>query len=186
MSNDETNRVIEDYLNDILPLKSDSIYGRIYYGGVFTKKEGSRFVGKISKLMAKKDMSFVESVKVLIKESLIKKATELSETGVPTLESVKAVIKKNENDIKMSDEEHEKFMKSLGGSSAPLIIAIWAVFAFLLSLAINLAFWGVITTSTSLQKEYWEFLFSEGLWTFLVGGIGAAVIMGVYYLNENF
>lgn len=66
------------------------------------------------------------------------------------------------------------------------IIVIWAVLAFLLSLAINLAFWGVITTSTGLQKGYWEFLFVEGLWTFLVGGIGAAVIMGVVYLIENF
>lgn len=180
MSNDEINRMIEDYLNDILPLaKSDSIYGRIYYGGVFTKKEGSRFVGKISKLMAKKDMSFVESAKVLIKESLIKKATELSETGVPTLESVKAVIKKTENDIKMSDEEHEKFMKSLkGGSSALLYIPIWAILTFFLALAINLAFWGALTSHYG--KNYWETLFSDGLWTFLVGGIGSIFIMVLF------
>jgi len=177
MSNDEINGVIEDYLNGIKK-ENNSIYYRIYYGGVYNQKKGRRLTYKITKLMIKTGMSIEESIRVLIKESLIKKAKKLSETGVPTLESVKAVIKKSEYDIKMSEEEHEKFMKSLKrGSSAPSIIAIWAILAFLLALAINLAFWGVITTSTGLQKGYWEFLFAEGLWTFLVGGIGAAAIM---------
>lgn len=188
MSNDEINRVIEDYLNGITRVKeNDPIYYRTYYGGFYTSKKAYRLHGKAVKVMVKTGMSFEESLKVLIKESLIKKATELSETGVLTLESVKAAIKKREDDTKISEEELEEFMKSLEpGSSAPRIIAIWVIFAFLLSLAINLAFWGVITTSTGLQKGYWEFLFVEGLWTFLVGGIGAAVIMGVVYLIENF
>ncbi len=177
MSNDEINRVIEDYLNGI-KREYDDIYYAIYYGGVHTPKESIRLSKKIKKLKGKTGMSYKEAIKVLIKESLIKKATKLSKTGVPTLESVKAVIKKSEDDIKMAEEENEKFMKrSKGFSVAPSIIVIWAILTFLLALAINLAFWGVITSSTGLQKDYWVFLFTEGLWTFLVGGIGAAVIM---------
>lgn len=106
------------------------------------------------------------------KEIIIEKATELSETGIPNLESVKAVIKEREDEW---DELYKKSLKRF--SVAPSIIVIWAILTFLLALAINLAFWGVITSSTGLQKDYWVFLFTEGLWTFLVGGIGAAVIM---------
>ena len=118
----------------------------------------------------------------MIKESLIKRATELSETGVLTLESVKAAIKEREDAIKMSEEEREKFHKSLeGGSSVLSYIFIWAVITFLLALVINLPIWGALTSH--LGKSYWETLFSDGLWTFLVGGIGAAVIIVLYEID---
>jgi len=150
MSDDEINRVIEDHNN----------------------RHCDRFEiyqhKKINKRARKVWLS-------LVKERLIERATELSETGIPTLEIVKALIKESE------DEWEEIYKKSLKrGSSAPSIIAIWAIVTFLLALAINLAFWGVITSSTGLQKGYWEFLFTEGLWTFLVGGIGATVIMCLF------
>jgi len=59
--------------------------------------------------------------------------------------------------------------------------AIWAVLAFVLALVINLPFWGLITSSTALEMNYWQFLFSQVLWTFLVGGIGAAIVMLLFY-----
>ena len=156
MSNDEINRVIEDHNNR----HCDRF--EIYQHKKINKRARKVWLG-------------------LAKERIIERATELSETGIPTLESVKAVIKESE------DEWEKTYKKSLKrGSSAPSIIAIWAVISFLLTLAINLAFWGVITSSTSLQKGYWVFLFTEGLWTFLVGGIGAAVIMLLLYLEDIF
>lgn len=152
MSDDEINRLIEDHNNRFCD--KFEIYQR----------------KKINKRARREWLR-------LTKESVIEKATELSETGIPTLESVKAVIKESE------DEWEELYKEPLKRfSSAPSIIAIWAIITFFLALAINLAFWGVITSSTGLQKGYWEFLFAEGLWTFLVGGIGAAVIMIV--LND--
>ena len=54
---------------------------------------------------------------------------------------------------------------------------IWAILTFLLALVINLAFWGVLT---GVNAEYWGSLFTQGLWTFLVGGIGACIII-VYF-----
>ncbi|MFX0083752.1 MAG: hypothetical protein ACFE94_18530 [Candidatus Hodarchaeota archaeon] len=69
----------------------------------------------------------------------------------------------------------ELFMRFL------LYFTIWAILAFILALIINLAFWGVITTSTASEMNYWQCLFSQGLWTFLVGGIGAVIIMVLFY-----
>ena len=76
--------------------------------------------------------------------------------------------------VKMHSSK-EGFMKFL------VFFAIWAVLAIVLALVINLAFWGVITTSTALEMNYWQFLFSQGLWTFLVGGIGAIIVMVLFY-----
>ncbi len=59
---------------------------------------------------------------------------------------------------------------------------IWALLTFLLALVINLAFWGVLTGG---NPEYWGFLFTQGSWTFLVGGIGACIII-VYFYYEVF
>lgn len=144
MSNDEINRVIEDYVNQSIERDHKKAHKR-------HKKR----------------------IKEWTKEYVIESATELSETGILTLESVKAAIKKLE-------DEHEEFMKSVKGisSAVPAYIAIWAVSTFLLALAINLPIWGALTSP--LGKSYWETLFSDGLWTFLVGGIGAAVILILY------
>ena len=77
--------------------------------------------------------------------------------------------------IKRGGTVKELFMKFL------VYFAIWAVLAIVLALVINLPFWGVITTSTALEMNYWQFLFSQGLWTFLVGGIGAIFVMVIFY-----
>jgi len=66
-----------------------------------------------------------------------------------------------------------------------IVFAIWAVITFLLALAINLAFWGVMTINKILNIGYWQCLFTQGLWTFLVGGFGAIIIM-VYFYAEVF
>lgn len=52
---------------------------------------------------------------------------------------------------------------------------IWAVITFLLAMTINLAYWGAFISRYG--KGFWETLFSDGLWTFLIGGIGAIIIM---------
>ena len=143
MSNDEINRMIDDYVNY-----------------------------EIERDLRKAHKKVKERHKRWTNERFIKRATELSETGIPTLESVKAVIKERE-------DQHEEFMKSIkGGSPALLYIAIWAILTFLLALAINLAFWGAVTSH--IGKNYWETLFSDGLWTFLVGGFGSIVIMVLF------
>ncbi len=153
MSNDETNRMIEDHIN---------------YS-----------IERVKKDFKSLDMEpTVEYLESWSKERLIKRATELSETGIPTLESVKAVIKERE-------DEYEKLMKKVkrkARSPALSYIAIWAVITFLLALAINLPLWGAYTSQ--LGKNYWETLFSDGLWTFLVGGIGAILIL--YLIEEGF
>ena len=58
---------------------------------------------------------------------------------------------------------------------------IWAILTFLLALIINLAFWGAILSRYG--RGYWETLFSDGLWAFLVGGFGALIIM-IYFHYE--
>jgi len=68
-----------------------------------------------------------------------------------------------------------------GGSPALLYIAIWAILTFLLALAINLAFWGAVLSR--LGRNYWETLFSDGLWTFFVGGVGALLIIYFYEVS---
>jgi len=60
--------------------------------------------------------------------------------------------------------------------SVLMIITLWAGITFLLAMAINLAFWGVLTTNSMIDKGYWEVLFSDGLWTFLVAGFGTIII----------
>ena len=123
---------------------------------------------KISKRARKEWLS-------LNKEIIIERATELSKTGIPTLESVKIVIKESE------DKQEEAYKKSIKGGSPILgYITIWAILTFLLALAINLAFWGAVLSR--LGRGYWETLFSDGLWTFLVGGFGAIMIM--VFFNE--
>lgn len=143
MSSDEINRVIEDYANQSVERDHKKAHKRV-------KKR----------------------LRIWTKEFIIERATELSETGILTLESVKAAIKK-------SEDEHEEFMKSIKGGSPILgYITIWAILTFLIALAINLAFWGAVTSH--LGNNYWETLFSDGLWTFLVGGFGAIVIMVLF------
>lgn len=74
--------------------------------------------------------------------------------------------------VKMQSSK-EGFMKFL------IYFTIWAILAFVLALIVNLPFWGAILSRYG--REYWEVLFSDGLWTFLVGGIGAVIIMVVFY-----
>ncbi|MFX1476986.1 MAG: hypothetical protein ACFFCI_02530 [Promethearchaeota archaeon] len=52
----------------------------------------------------------------------------------------------------------------------------------LLALVINLAFWGIATGGNA---NYWKSLFTQGLWTFLVGGIGAAFILFLWYVEYS-
>ena len=110
----------------------------------------------------------------LAKESIIKRAMELSETGLPTVESVKKVIKERED--KWEEAYKERLRR---GSSAITYIAVWAVLTLLLALVINLAFWGALLSR--LGQGYWETLFSDGLWSFLVGAIGAVIIVVLFY-----
>lgn len=150
MSSDEINRVIEAHINYILES--------------FFKKASRRF---------KKDYWIEEPPKI------IEKATKLSDTGIPTLESVKAVIKEIEDDY----EQFEKKLQEKKGGGAWIIVgAIWVVITFLLALAINLAYWGAVISH--LGKNYWETLFSDGLWTFLVGGFGAIVIIYLFFEGD--
>ena len=65
-----------------------------------------------------------------------------------------------------------------------LYFTIWAVLTFLLALVINLAFWGALFSPSG--REYWEVLFSVGLWTFVVGGIGAVFVMIIFYAEVVF
>lgn len=64
-----------------------------------------------------------------------------------------------------------------------IYIGIWAVITFLLAMAINLAFWGALFSSSGLG--YWQCLFTHGSWSFFVGGFGAIIIM-VYFYEEVF
>jgi len=144
MSNDEINRVIQDHMDYII----------------------ERFYNKATRKW-KKNYRIEEPTKI------IEQAKELSETGIPTLESVKAVIKKIEDDY---EEFDRKLREKKGGSKKWLIVfTIWAILTFFIALAINLAFWGALTSQYG--KGYWETLFSDGLWAFLVSGIGAIVII---------
>ncbi len=59
-----------------------------------------------------------------------------------------------------------------------IYFTIWAVVAFLLALVINLAFWGALLSHYG--REYWEVLFSDGLWTFLVGGFGSIIVIFMF------
>ena len=86
-----------------------------------------------------------------------------------------------------SIEEIKRFPKPKGRTKPPssgkgaammIIFAIWMVITFLLALVVNLAFWGAL--SSHLGKSYWETLFSDGLWSFLIGGIGAIIIMVLF------
>jgi hypothetical protein len=61
-----------------------------------------------------------------------------------------------------------------------IYLTIWAVLAFLLALVINLAFWGLMTGGNS---NYWTFLFTQGLWTFLVGGFGSIIVIVLFRLG---
>ena len=61
-----------------------------------------------------------------------------------------------------------------------MYLIIWAVIAFLLTLVINLAFWGLMTGGNS---NYWTFLFTQGLWTFLVGGFGSIIVIVLFRLG---
>jgi len=64
---------------------------------------------------------------------------------------------------------------SEGSTKFLAYFSIWAVITFLLAMAINLAFWGAFISRYG--KGFWETLFSDGLWTFFVGGIGTIIIM---------
>ncbi|MFX1476990.1 MAG: leucine-rich repeat domain-containing protein [Promethearchaeota archaeon] len=61
-----------------------------------------------------------------------------------------------------------------------IYFTIWAIIAFLLALVINLAFWGITTGGNA---NYWRFLFTQGLWTFLVGGFGSIIVIVLFRLG---
>ncbi|MFX0033652.1 MAG: hypothetical protein ACFE8E_02645 [Candidatus Hodarchaeota archaeon] len=199
MSNDEINHMVEDYINSISETKWKKTSKKVKEEWKAKDKEN---IIKWATELSETGIITLETVKTAIKinqviedyvnrsverdhkkahkkakegirkwtkEFLIKRAMELSETGTLTLESVTTAIKK-------SEDEHEEFIKKLkGGSPVLLYIGIWAILTFLIALAINLAFWGALTSQYG--KGYWETLFSDGLWAFLVSGIGAIVII---------
>ncbi|MFW9866514.1 MAG: hypothetical protein ACFFEN_10505 [Candidatus Thorarchaeota archaeon] len=147
MSQDEINRLIEDHNNR--HCDRFEIYQR----------------KKINKRARRVWLS-------LAKKSIIKRAMELSETGIPTLETVKTVIKERE------DKWEEAYKKRLRrGSSAITYIVAWVILTPLLALVINLALWGAMTGGNA---NYWIFLFTQGSWSFLVGAIGAIIIMVLF------
>ena len=64
MSNDEINRVIEDFLDGIIKEKeNDSIAFHTYYGGVYTPSKGLKLSNKVRKLRFNTGMSSEESIR---------------------------------------------------------------------------------------------------------------------------
>ncbi|MFW9867222.1 MAG: hypothetical protein ACFFEN_14085 [Candidatus Thorarchaeota archaeon] len=109
-----------------------------------------------------RELKYLEEHENIPQESF--KATE-----VPSIEEIKRFPK---------PKGRTKPASSGKGTTVMIIFAIWMVVTFLLALVINLAFWGAFTSHYG--KTYWETLFSDGLWSLLVGGIGAIIIMVLF------
>ncbi|MFX1400135.1 MAG: hypothetical protein ACFE8V_02690, partial [Promethearchaeota archaeon] len=113
---------------------------------------------------------------------LIEEAKELSETGIPTLESLKAVIKEiQDKSVGVRIKGEGKRLREGSYSWVGYIVA-WVILTPLLAFVINLAFWGVMTGGNA---NYWIFLITQGSWTFLVGGIGAVIILFLWYVEYS-
>lgn len=91
-------------------------------------------------------------------------------TQVPSIKEIKRFPK---------PKGRTKTATSGRGAAVIIIFAIWMVLTFLLALVVNLVFWGALTSHYG--NGFWETLFSDGLWSFLVGGIGAIIIMVLFY-----
>jgi len=110
-----------------------------------------------------RELKYLESSEIVPQE-------DFKTTQVPSIEEIKRFPK---------PKGSTKVGSSGKGSVVMIIFAVWIVITFLLALVVNLAFWGALTSHTG--KTFWETLFSNGLWSFLVGGIGAIIIMVLFY-----
>ncbi len=97
----------------------------------------------------------------------------------------KQELKRLKKKMRRLSKSYKSYSVNEGAQKGLIIFTIWAVITFLLALAINLAFWGVMSSNSILNIGYWECLFTQGLWAFLVGGFGAIIIM-VYFYAEVF
>ncbi len=64
-----------------------------------------------------------------------------------------------------------------------IYFAVWAMLSFIVALLINLIFWGVMHSNSILIIGFWECLFNQGSWSFVVGAIGAIFIIYFFYIE---